>query len=231
MAPRIGDDVHWFAEHGLYDGLFLIKDEETGTFWDHMTGRAVYGPLVGESLEVDAGLVQTTVGQVLRATPDALVTLSDQAIRTDDQMKVDGLMAGIGRRLGGMFQSTVKEEDGRRPTMDLGIGIWEGDEARYYPLDLVRSSGRAVLDTFAGERVVVLIDPESFVLAAFRTTGDEPMWEGRILRLSDGSYVDGGVMYDPSGEAVEESRPLQVFTRWYGFSLTFPHTDVWGDGR
>ena len=114
MTPRVGDDIHWFAEHGLYDGLFLMKDEETGTFWDHMTGKAVYGPLAGESLAVEAGLVQTTVEQVLRTTPDALITLSDRAIRTDDQMKVGGLVAGIGRRLGGMFQSTVKAEDDRR---------------------------------------------------------------------------------------------------------------------
>ena len=86
MTPRVGDDVHWFAEHGLYDGLFLMKDEETGTFWDHMTGRAVYGPLVGETLAVDAGLVHTTVAQVLRSSPDAMISLSDQAIRSDDQL-------------------------------------------------------------------------------------------------------------------------------------------------
>ena len=145
MTPRVGDDVHWFAEHGLYDGLFLMKDEETGTFWDHMTGKAVYGPLAGESLAVEAGLVQTTVEQVLRTTPDALITLSDRAIRTDDQMKVGGLVAGIGRRLGGMFQATVKAEDDRRPTMDLGIGVWSENVARYYPLDVVRARGRAVV--------------------------------------------------------------------------------------
>ena len=90
MAPSVGDEVHWFAEQGLYDGLFLMKDDETGTFWDHMTGRAVYGPLVGETLAVSAGLVQTTVERVLRSNPDALITISDQAIRTDENMKVGG---------------------------------------------------------------------------------------------------------------------------------------------
>jgi hypothetical protein len=94
MAPRIGSEVHWFAEHGLYDGLFLMKDEETGTYWDHMTGRAVYGPLVGESLDV-SNLRQTTVEQVLAAAPDALITLSDRGIRSNDDLKVEGLLAGI----------------------------------------------------------------------------------------------------------------------------------------
>ena len=130
MAPSVGGEVHWFAEHGLYNGLFLMKDEETGTYWDHMTGRAVYGPLVGEALAVDAGLVQTTVERVLRSSPDALITLSDQALRTDDQLKVGGLLAGIRGRLSRMFRSTVDREDDRRPTMDLGLGLWMDDEAK-----------------------------------------------------------------------------------------------------
>ena len=230
MTPRIRDDVHWFAEHGLYDGLFLMKDDETGSYWDHMTGRAVYGPMVGETLDVD-GLVQTTVAQALRADPGALISLSDQAIRTDDQMKVDGLMAGIRRRLGGMFESTVEREDPRRPTMDLGIGLWADEGARYYPLDVVRGEGRAIVDDFAGGRVVVLVDPENFVLAAFRTEAESAEWDDKVLRLSDGSYIEAGMLHASSGELIPGRRPLQVFTRWYGFSLTFPHTEVYGDSR
>ena len=40
MTPSIDGKTHAFAEHGLYDGLFLMMDEETGTFWDHLTGEA-----------------------------------------------------------------------------------------------------------------------------------------------------------------------------------------------
>ena len=233
MTPRVGDDVHWFAEQGLYDGLFLMKDDETGTFWDHMTGRAVYGPLVGETLPV-SGLVQTTVEQVLETHPDARITLSDQAIRSDANMKVEGrqgLLAGIRGRLNRMFSSTIEEEDGRRATMDLGLGLWTADEARYYPLDRLREEGRALVDTFAGERVLVYVDPVSFVPAAFRVSGDRPRWDNDVLRLSDGSYVESGILYDANGERVGGDRPVQVFTRWYGFSLTFPHTEIYGDSN
>lgn len=229
MTPRVGSAVHRFAEHGLYDGLFLMMDLETGTFWDHMTGRAVYGPLAGEQLEVTAGLQHTTAGQALLSHPDALITLSDEAIRTDDEMKVGGLLAGIRGRLNGIFESTVDRHDERRPPMDLGLGIWSDENARYYPMDVVRGEGRFVFDTFAGRSVIVLIDPENFVLSAFHvqaTTGD---WDGKILRLADGSYVESGVLHDAAGAVVEGARPLQVFTRWYGFSLTFPHTGIHGE--
>lgn len=229
MAPRIEGEVHRFAEHGLYDGLFLMKDDETGTYWDHMTGRAVYGPLVGTTLDVQAGLVQATVGQVLRSAPDALVTLSDQAIRTDDQMKAQGLIAGMLGRLNGMFESTVARHDDRRVQMDLGLGLWTDEVARYYPLDVVRSEGRFVIDDFADGNVVVLIDPQSFVLAAYRTEASSGEWDGDTLRLSDGTRIEDGVMRAADGDVRTGTRPLQVFTRWYGFSLTFPGTQIYGE--
>lgn len=228
MTPRIDGDVHWFAEQGLFDGLFLMRDEESGTFWDHMTGDAVYGPLVGESLEVQP-LTMTTAQRALANHPDALITLSDRAIRRDSDMKVGGLLSGIAGRLNAFFQSTVEEEDDRRPTMDLGLGLWTDEEATYYPMDRVRNEGRAVVDTFDDKNVLVFIDPQTFVLSAFIVAGHDPEWDGDVLRLSDGSRVEEGVLYGPSGQRVDGARPLQVFTRWYGFSLTFPETEIWGE--
>ena len=227
MAPRVDGEVHWFAEHGLYDGLFLMRDEESGTYWDHMTGEAVYGPKVGSALEV-SNLRQTTVAQVLGQDPDALVALSDQALRRNEAMATGGLLGRIGGRLNQMFRSTVKEEDDRLPTMDLGMGIWTGEEARYYPYERITASENAVLDDFAGRQVVVYLDPSAYALAAAYIDTDGISWEENVLRFSDGSYIEGGVFHDASGERARIERPLQMFTRWYGFSLTFPETDIYG---
>lgn len=229
MTPRVDGDVHWFAEQGLFDGLFLMRDEESGTYWDHMTGDAVYGPMVGSSLEVQP-LVMTTAEQALEMAPDARITLSDQAIRRDSDMKVEGLLAGIRGRLNAFFQGTVAAEDDRRPTMDLGLGLWTDRDATYYPMDRVREEGRAIVDSFNGENVLVFIDPKTFVLSAFIVGGADPEWDGDVLRLSDGSFVENGVLHDDAGDAIDGARPLQVFTRWYGFSLTFPETEIWGEG-
>lgn len=51
LIPRVQGEVESFALSGLYDGLFLFSDERTGTYWNHMTGEAVYGPLAGERME------------------------------------------------------------------------------------------------------------------------------------------------------------------------------------
>jgi hypothetical protein len=229
MAPRIDDAVHTFAEHGLYDGLFLLRDEETGTYWDHMTGDAVYGPLVGSSLEV-GNLLQTTVAQALAQDPDTRVALSDRALRSDEQMTLGGLLSSVGGRLSRMFSSTVEQEDDRLPTMDLGVGLWQGDVSRYYPYDRVVSEGKAVLDSFEGRRVLVYLDPAAFALGAIYVEADGFEWDDDVLRLSDGTYIEGGVLRDAGGQRAEMERPLQVFTRWYGFSLTFPGTEIYGGG-
>jgi hypothetical protein len=40
--------------------------------------------------------------------------------------------------------------------------------------------------------------------------------------------LESGVLRDSSGERVEIVRPLQLFSRWYGFALTFPETTIHG---
>jgi len=228
MAPSIDGTVHTFTEHGLYDGLFLMMDKESGTFWDHMTGEAVYGPQVGTSLEV-SNLRQTTVAQVLGEAPDAMIAISERSMRRDEDMGLGGLLSRVGRGLNRMFSSTVDAEDDRLPTMDLGMGVWEGESARYYPYDQVVAEGRAVLSTFQGRRLLVYLDPAAYALAALFVTAKDYEWDGDVLRLSDGTYVEGGVYFEAEGAKIEADRPLQIFTRWYGFALTFPETEIYGE--
>jgi hypothetical protein len=232
MTPSIDGSIHTVAEHGLYDGLFLLRDDETETFWDHMTGEAVYGPLVGRALEI-ANLRQTTAGQILAEDPDALIAVSDheRVEARDERVSLSGLLSRVGRGLSAMFSETVAEEDVRRPTMDLGLGVWSGDAAVYYPYDLVVDADRAVMDIFEGERILVYLDPAAYALAAIRLDAESVQWEGDVLRISNGSYIEDGVLRTASGESVRPDRPLQVFTRWYGFSLTFPDTEIYGDRR
>ena len=230
MTPSIDGVTHSFAEHGLYDGLFLMRDEETGTFWDHLTGEAVYGPGVGKVLEV-ANLLHSRADQVLANYPDALIALSDRSIRTNEDMEPRSLLQRVRGSLSRMFSSTVEEEDSRLPTMDIGLGLWLGEEARYYSYDRVVAEDRAVLDTFQGRRTLVMLDPASYVLAAFQVDAESLRWDDDVLRLSNGQYVERSILYDADGSRAEAARPLQIFTRWYGFALTFPDAEIYGDAR
>ena len=48
-----------------------------------------------------------------------------------------------------------------------------------------------------------------------------------MLKLSDGRYIRAGALFAPDGTKLEAERPMQVFTRWYGFALTFPKAEVY----
>jgi len=69
------------------------------------------------------------------------------------------------------------------------------------------------------------------VLSAFLVDADGLRWDGDVLRLSNDQYVEGSVLYHPDGTRASGARPLQIFTRWYGFSLTFPDTEIYAERR
>lgn len=236
MTPRVDGEVHTFTEQGLYDGLFIMWDEESGTYWNHLTGEALYGPLAGTRLPVH-NVLHSTVEQALALDPEALIAISDHE-RASGRRGRGGrgrrgggrgnLMSRAGRGLSQFFLGTMGEEDGRRETMDVGLGLWMDEDSRYYSQDDVMEQDRALLDTFRGRTVLVYYDPSTFNLGAHFVEADRVWWEDDTLHLSSGHYIRNGVMHNEDGSRLRIERPLQVFTRWYGFALTFPDAEIYG---
>ncbi len=229
LIPRVDGQIDYFSEKGLYDGLFLMSDERTGTYWHHMTGEAVYGPLTGKRLELE-NVLHTTVEQILEESPDALVAISDHP-RAMDRRERGGTLSWLLHMIKGvpdMFPATMGSEDDRRPRMDMGIGIWNDSGQRYYPMETVREKDDAILDTFGGRKVLVYYDPTAYALVARYTEADRVRWDEKVLHLSTGDRIEKGVLLAQDGSRAQGERPLQVFTRWYGFSLTFPETELYG---
>ena len=211
-----------FKEAGLYDGLVLLGDNETETVWHHITGEGLYGELAGKQVEEVSNIYHTTVEEALENYPDIHIAISDRPIRQNRSV-----LGQLRRGLRQMFLGTMSEEDDRRPTMDIGLGLWKGDDARYYPYEDVIASNNMIFDTFAGRRVLVFYAPDALALLAVFTDATSATWEGDELHLSTGEVIRHGVLYDADGNRTTGERPLQVFTRWYGFSLTWPQTVIY----
>jgi len=127
------------------------------------------------------------------------------------------------------FAATLGTEDPRRPRMDIGLGIWTGTTARYYPMERIRARDGAFVDRIDGKNVLVYVDPESNTPAAVFVSARSAKREGQDVQLDDGSRVQSGVLVDRAGQRRPVQRPQQMFTRWYGFSLTFPGCEVFGE--
>ena len=215
--------VHHFRARGLYNGLSMLGDDETGSIWNHITGRAVYGPLEGYALPV-SNLLHMTAEQALERYPGLSVAISDRPIRGRRRF-FDPLADRILRP---GFRSTIVKEDTRLPTMDIGLGVWTESEALYYPMEVVHAAGGAIVDDFDGRRLLVYVEPGTYSLDAFFTEEGTITVEDSRLRVGEELVLKSGVLRDATGERVEMDRPLQLFSRWYGFALTFPGTAIYG---
>lgn len=254
MVPTINGKTARFENVGLYDGLFVMQDSETKTLWNHITGEAMYGPMVGRTLGSVGNVLQMNVKQALALDPDMRIAISDRAYFVNGQLRgraggfgpvsAPGSRGAAGRgatgggRAGGflspdaqlseMFVATLGQEDTRRPRMDMGLGVWTARTRRYYPMEHIRARGNAFIDRIDGRRVLIYIDPDTFTPTALFVKAAGAKLEKGEVRLDNGQVVRGGLLFDARGRRQEAERPQQVFTRWYGFSLTFPGTEVFG---
>jgi hypothetical protein len=238
LMPSVNGKPTRFAAAGIYDGMMLMQDAATGSIWDHVTGEALYGPAVGATLGEPGNVLQVTVKQALAMGPDTRIAISDRSYfaggRRHGSLEGISLLGRTQARpdnragLSDVFIATLGHEDARRPRMDLGLGIWSGTGSRYYPRDLIRRHGDALIDAVEGRHLLVYIDPDTSTPAAIFVTAAAASVHGSTVRLDNRQTVRNGVLFDANGRRMAAERPRQVFTRWYGFALTFPGTTVYG---
>ena len=191
FTPTIDGKVHHFSAGGLYNGVVLLIDDETRTYWNHITGEGLKGPLAGTQLEAWPAEM-TNVRAALRKYPKI------QLSRTSTSLigKLMGRWQARSLRSRGffppMFRRTMGKPDDRLPphTHGLGVMVRTGTktEARFYPMKSIGDG-----------------------------SGTEDPWGERVLRVRIGD--DDSV---PFAEWSDGERPLQLFSRWYGFSYTYP---------
>jgi hypothetical protein len=241
LVPVVDGKLHHFNYVGIYDGLAVIQDKESKTLWNHVTGEAMYGPLVGRTLKHASNLLHMNVRQALAIDANMPIAVSDRQYFVGEKLfgTAAGFLGGRGAerwapgnadaQIVPSFVPTLGREDARRPRMDIGLGVWAGSTRRYYPMDLLRQRGGAFIDQLEGRSLLVYIDPETATPAAMFVRSKAAAMDGKDVRLDNGSIVRMGVLLTRDGTRQRAERPQQLFTRWYGFSLTFPGCEVAAD--
>ena len=228
-----------FDNVGLYDALFVMQDQETKTLWNHITGEALYGPLVGTSLGPIGNLFQLSVEQALLRDPSMPIAISNSPYFVNSQaFGATGPLAAGGRGMGGRrlnddsqlsaaFAGSLGAEDDRLGRMELGLGIVTNDTVRFYTLDAIRNTG-SLIDVVDGRNMLVFMDQTTFTPAALFVDAASAAIEDQEVRLDTGEVVRLGLLFDAAGNRVMADRPQQLFSRWYGFSMTFPESQIYG---
>ncbi|PTX64358.1 uncharacterized protein DUF3179 [Melghirimyces profundicolus] len=200
MVPVIdGKELHFFCV-GVYDGLAILQDRETGSYWNHITGECVYGPLKGKKMD-SLLLGQMTAGQALERWPDLRLALSKQPLFR--RLVIQPVMNWFGKF--GIyppgFKKTMVKRDHRLPDMMSGVGIMTGNVKKFYPIDAIEKSGGEVRDILDGRPVSISVDEDGFPDVNYEDTDD---WE---------------------------DVPQYLYTRWYGFALTYPGCEIYRESE
>jgi uncharacterized protein DUF3179 len=237
LIPIVKGQQERFAARGLYNGLALLADYSTGSYWNHITGECVHGELVGTQLEFsDHDLIYTTVSSTLQSHPQALLARAQNNFGTS--MRIWFMTHGLGfvRKLFGdslppHFVNTLDtNEDNRRERMDMGLGLWTDATHRYYPLETIQEQPNGFFDKVDGEQLFVYYNDEAKAPDAFYSSATQVEKVGASLCFDNGEQLKDGQLLNAQGEVQTVKRPQQIFARWYGFSYTFPNPEIYADG-
>ena len=216
-----GQSLH-FRRRGSYDGLLLIWDEETDSYWQHITGECLYGPSRGKQLRtITTTRRMTTIEAVAGyAKPHLLThTLTPEQERLSRAM--ERMRANPEKVEAGIF-SQINVEDTRRPRFELGLGVWNGHTSTFFPLTLLHQHNNALMTEFDGRQMLIYQTPDALSPIAVFKDSQQARWAGGVLRLDNGAYIQNDGYHTGDRQSQPLERPMQLLMRWYGFALTFP---------
>lgn len=209
----VEDEVLKFEPSGLYNGLVLLSDTKTRSFWNHITGECVHGHYKGKSLQID-NLLHTTVEACLEDYGDIKIAISKQPLH----VKIMNMFVRLQKKrnkslMPSFFKQTMEKEDNRLDTMDVGLGIWKENKSKFFRYEDLEKNNGVIFDEFDDKKVIVYIDKTSHIPTCKYVTGTEYKWDNNEIKLLDGEILN--------------EMPMQLYTRWYGFSFTFKDCDIY----
>ncbi len=151
-----------FRLAGINNQNFLMRDRETGTWWQQVTGKALSGPMKGESLELVStdelsfGLWKSEApgGQVL-----APLARDSKEYDSEWEPKVAKMKVVVSFPENGMKDR------------DVVMGLESGAAARAYPVDTVLHQS-PIEDRVGGNPVLLIAGPDGKSIRAFRSAID-----------------------------------------------------------
>jgi len=147
--------LHFYLA-GINNQNFLMRDRETGSWWQQITGKAVYGPLQGAALELVPN-DELTFGQWKQETSGGQVL----APVAQDAKEYDSKWEPKVAKLPVVLSFPGSELKSR----DVVVGLEIGGAARAYPWETVVKQS-PIIDHVHGTPVLLVVGPDG---KSFRT--------------------------------------------------------------
>jgi hypothetical protein len=186
---------------GINNQNFLMRDEETGTYWQQISGRGISGPLAGKTLrlihfdELTFALWKSEEprGTVLKDVAPFVPQYSPKD--WDVRMK--------------LAPTVISHAQSGVAPRDLMLGVHAGGGARAFPYEVVRRE-KLIMDRVGSEPVLLVVGPDNESVRAFSRMLPGGRGVADFYRIGDraGLMIDsiGGSRWNFQGCAI--SGPL-----------------------
>src|SRR5262249_35105342 len=158
-----------------------IWDEETDSYWQHITGQCLHGSSAGKQLRVIATTRHITAADAIAKDANAVCfssPLTPEQIRLSSAM--ERMRANPAPLETGII-ATMAQEDTRRPRFELGLGVWNGSHSSFFPLVTLHTYDSALIIEFEGRRLLIYQTPEAIAPVAAYVDTRRASWEGDVL--------------------------------------------------
>ena len=151
---------------GINNQNFIMRDEETGTWWQQVSGKAIHGPLQGHQLksvfhdEVSFAIWkgEQPDGRVLK--PDEKIVAKNEYEKPDWEARYEKLRVVEGT-----------DVDKRLPPRTLVMGIALNGKSVAYPLSALQKQS-PIIDMVGAVPIVVALGEDNRSVRAFERTVD-----------------------------------------------------------
>jgi len=226
---RVDGRVLHFHLAGINNQNFIMRDEETGSWWQQVTGEAIFGPLKGKRLK-PVFLDELTFDTWKREQPQGRV------LRPDEQIAASGKYAPADweermLRVPVATQISAPALDQR----ELVAGIDLNGAAAAYPIAALKKQN-PIIDILGSTTLIVVMSEDGQSVRAFerKVEGQEREFflkpNSSPLRLID----DQGTEWDFTGTALNGNLAGKQLMRipvlkdyWFDWKTYNPNTSVY----
>lgn len=208
-----------------------MRDEETGSWWQQVTGEAIYGALKGQRLR-PVQHDELTFATWKREQPQGRVLKPDEHAASADKYE----SADWEERMQRVKVATTTAKDALLDQRELVVGIEISGAAKAYPLSALVTQS-PVLDTLGGVPVLIVVADDHKSVRAYESTVDGRKLEFfKQMGVATLQLVDAqtGSAWDFTGKCVNGAlagRQLQKISiledYWFDWKTYHPNTSVY----
>jgi uncharacterized protein DUF3179 len=229
-----GRQLH-FQLAGINNQNFIMRDEETGSWWQQVTGEAILGPLKGKHLK-----------QVFHDELSFAIWKREQphgrVLRPNEEIAQAGkyVPANWEERVAKMPVTTSIYLDKAFNPRELIVGLTVGESSKAYPLEALVKQ-RLIIDELEGRPIFLVIAEDQQSVRAFERTLDGRKLEffvkpdtGRAVLID----AETGSEWDFTGKVVAGPLAGKQLTKvpvlndyWFDWKAYHPNTFIYELGN